>query len=338
MTKLFSPYITRNVTLKNRIVMSPMAMYAAQEDGLITPWHNVHYISRAIGQVGLIMLEVTAISPEGRISTQDLGIWNDRQVEEFKKLTDGIHATGAKAAIQISHAGRKRQIKGPIYGPSILPFNDQYQTPQALSTADIEKIVEDFKQAAIRAEAAGFDVIEIHAAHGYLINQFLSPLTNQRHDEYGGTPENHYRFLGQVIDAIRSVYAGPLLTRISAKDYGENGLNTEDYLLYTKWMHEQGVDLIDVSTGGVVPADYHTYPGYQVSFSDAIRNGAEVPTGAVGLISTGVQAEEILQNGRADLIFIGRKLLRNPYWPFEAAKELGTTIEPPALYARGWKS
>lgn len=337
MTKLFSPYTIRNVTLKNRIVMSPMAMYAAQEDGLITPWHHVHYLSRAVGQVGLIMLEVTAISPEGRISTQDLGIWNDSQVEELKKLTDSIHAAGAKTAIQISHAGRKRQIKGPIYGPSILAFNDQYQTPRALSTAGLAKIVEDFKQAAVRAEAAGFDVIEIHAAHGYLINQFLSPLTNQRHDEYGGTPENHYRLLGQVIEAIRSVYAGPLLTRISANDYVENGLNIEDYLLYTKWMHEQGVDVIDVSTGGVVPAEYHTYPGYQVLYSDAIRNGAEVPTGAVGLISTGVQAEEILQNGRADLIFIGRQLLRDPYWPYRASKELGTDIEAPTpSYARGW--
>lgn len=338
MTKLFSPFVIRNITLKNRIVMSPMAMYAAQEDGLLTPWHHVHYISRAVGQVGLIMLEVTAISPEGRISAQDLGIWNDSQVDELKKLTDGIKSAGAKSAIQISHAGRKRQIKGPIYGPSVIAFNNQYQTPQQLSKEDLTKIVEDFKQAALRAAAAGFDVIEIHGAHGYLINQFLSPLTNHRQDEYGGSVENRYRLLKEVIAAIRSVYDGPLFTRISAKDYDEKGLNIADYVIYAQWIHEQGVDLIDVSTGGVVPAEYHVFPSYQVPFADTIRNDAGVPTGAVGLITTGIQAEEILQNERADLVFIGRKLLRDPYWPFQAAKELNTSIEPPSLYARGWKN
>lgn len=333
MTKLFTPYSIRNVTLKNRIVMSAMGTSAANEDGVLTHLQHIHYVSRALGQVGLVIVESTAISPEGRGTTSGLGIWNDSQVEEFKKLTNNLKAAGAKSAIQLSHNGRKRRIEGPVYGPSAIAFNEQFQTPQELSKNDIEKIVEDFKKAAERSEAAGFDIIEIHAAHGFLINQFLTPLTNQRKDEYGGSAENRYRFLKEIVDAIRSVYAGPLFTRISAKDYGENGLDIEDYLVYSKWLHEQGVDLIDVSTGGVVPAEYYVYPGYQVPFADAIRNKVDVPTGAVGLITSGIQAEEILQNGRADLIFIGRKLLHDPYWPIHAANELGITIDLPSLHA-----
>ncbi|MFS0822836.1 NADPH dehydrogenase NamA [Bacillus sp. 1P02SD] len=336
-TALFSPYTIKNVTLKNRIVMSPMCMYSSHnQDGMLQDWHYTHYVSRAVGQVGLIMVEATAVTPQGRISAQDLGIWSDEHIPGFKKLVEMIKVHGAKTAIQIAHAGRKATVEGDIVAPSAISFNDRYKTPKELTINEIKEIVEAFKDGARRAKEAGFDIIEIHGAHGYLINEFLSPLSNKRVDEYGGSSENRYRFLQEVIKAVKEVWDGPLFVRISANDYTDGGLNPSDYVDFAKRMKDQGVDLIDVSSGSVVPAKIDVYPGYQVGFADKIRNEADIPTGAVGLITKAVHAEEILKNNRADLIFIARELLRDPYWPRTAAKELGISIESPKQYDRGW--
>ncbi|RFB17082.1 NADPH dehydrogenase NamA [Bacillus sp. HNG] len=336
-TALFSPYTIKNVTLKNRIVMSPMCMYSSHnEDGMLQDWHYTHYVSRAVGQVGLIMVEATAVTPQGRISPLDLGIWSDEHIPGFKKLVEMIKAQGAKSAIQMAHAGRKATVEGDIVAPSAIAFNERYKTPKELTINEIKETVEAFKDGARRAKEAGFDIIEIHGAHGYLINEFLSPLSNKREDEYGGNSENRYRFLQEVIEAVKEVWDGPLIVRISANDYTNDGLTPDDYVDYAKRMKDQGVDLIDVSSGGVAPAKIDVYPGYQVGFADKIRNDANIPTGAVGLITKAVQAEEILKNNRADLIFIARELLRDPYWPRTAAKELGVSIESPKQYDRGW--
>lgn len=335
--KLFTPYNLKNITLKNRIVMAPMCMYSSHnENGQVENWHRAHYTSRAVGQAGLIILEATAVTPQGRISEQDLGIWSDDHIDGLKNLVTLIKEHGAKTGIQIAHAGRKAVIEGEILAPSPLPFNEKMNTPKEMTTAEISETIEAFKKAAERAEKAGFDVIEIHGAHGYLINEFLSPLTNMRTDEFGGSPEKRYRFLRDIIDAVKTVWEGPLLVRVSAHDYHEEGLSAKDYIAMAQWMKEQGVDLIDVSSGAVVPAHIHTYPGYQVKFSEDIKHGAKIPTGAVGLITSGLQAEEILQNDRADLIFIAREFLRDPYWPRTAAKELGVEIQAPKQYQRGW--
>lgn len=306
------------------------------EDGMVEDFHLTHYVSRAVGQVGLIIQEATAVSPEGRISPRDLGIWSDEHLEGLSRLTELIKSYGAKTGIQLAHAGRKAVVEGEILAPSAIPFNDKMKTPKAMTLEEIKSTIAAFKDGAHRAKEAGFDVIEIHAAHGYLINEFLSPLTNRRQDEYGGSAENRYRFLREVIDAVKDVWTGPLFVRVSASDYHEEGLHIEDYVLFAKWMKEQAVDLIDVSSGAVVPAQIHAFPGYQVPFAEKIKHGAHIPTGAVGLITTGIQAEEILQNNRADLIFIARELLRDPYFPRTAAQELGVTIEPPKQYDRGW--
>lgn len=334
---LFSPYTIKNVTLKNRIVMSPMCMYSSHnEDGMLQDWHYTHYVSRAVGQVGLIMVEATAVTPQGRISPQDLGIWSDDHVPGLKKLVEMIKAYGSKTSIQIAHAGRKATVTGDIVAPSAIRFNESYKTPKELSINEIKETIAAFKDGARRAKEAGFDIIEIHGAHGYLINEFLSPLSNKREDEYGGSPENRYRFLEEVIEAVQEVWDGPLFVRVSANDYAEGGLTPTDYVQYAKRMKDQGVDLIDVSSGAVVPAKIDAYPGYQVGYADKIRNEANIPTGAVGLITKAVQAEEILKNNRADLIFIARELLRDPYWPRTAAKELGVSIDSPKQYERGW--
>lgn len=317
--------------------MSPMCMYSSHnEDGMLEDWHYTHYVSRAVGQVGLIMVEATAVTPQGRISSQDLGIWSDEHVPGFKKLVEMMKAHGAKTSIQIAHAGRKATVDGEIVAPSAIAFNEGYKTPKELTIHEINETIEAFKTGARRAKEAGFDIIEIHGAHGYLINEFLSPLSNKREDEYGGSSENRYRFLREVIEAVKEVWNGPLFVRISANDYTDGGLTPTDYVEYAKQMKAQGVDLIDVSSGAVVPAQIDAYPGYQVGFADKIRNEANIPTGAVGLITKGVQAEEILKNHRADLIFLARELLRDPYWPRTAAKELGVSIESPKQYDRGW--
>ncbi len=316
--------------------MAPMCMYSAEDDGLVTPFHQVHYATRAAGQVGLIILEATGVVPEGRISNKDLGIWDDAHIDGLRQLVEGMKAYGAKTGIQLGHAGRKATVEGEIFAPSAIAFSSDYQTPTAMSEENIQHVIEAFKLAAIRAAKAGFDVLEIHGAHGYLISEFLSPATNKREDQYGGSQENRYRILRQIIDAIRSVWDGPLLVRVSAEDYAEDGTTMDDFIVFSRWMKSQGVDLVDVSTGGVVPATINVFPGYQVSHAEAIKHGADIATGAVGLITTAIQAEEILQNNRADLIFLARVLLREPYWPLHAAKELSEELQPPVQYVRGW--
>lgn len=337
MVKLFEPFTIKETTFKNRIVMAPMCMYQSdQEDGQVMDWHRVHYPTRAVGQVGLIIIEATAVQPKGRISAQDLGIWDDGQVEGLTELVRLMKQQGSKTGIQLAHAGRKATVEGPIQAPSALAFNEKYQTPAEMDKDEIKETVQAFKDGAIRSKKAGFDVIELHAAHGYLINQFLSPLTNKRQDEYGGSSENRYRLLREVIDAVNEVWDGPLFVRISAHDYTEGGMTPEQYVEMAKWMKEQGVDLIDVSSGAVVPAQIPVYPGYQVPFAETIKAQTPIATGAVGLITSPLQAEEILQNKRADMVFLARELLRDPYWAYTASKELGTEIEAPESYKRGW--
>lgn len=295
-----------------------------------------HYISRAIGQVGLIIVEATAVNPQGRISDQDLGIWSDDHIEGFAKLTEQVKAQGSKIGIQLAHAGRKAELDGDIYAPSAIPFDEQSKTPAEMTTEQIKETIQEFKQAAARAKEAGFDIIELHAAHGYLMHEFLSPLSNHRTDEYGGSHENRYRFLGETIDAVKEVWDGPLFVRVSASDYTDKGLDIADHIGFAKWMKEQGVDLIDCSSGALVQADINVFPGYQVSFAEKIREQAEIATGAVGLITTGTMAEEILQNNRADLIFVARELLRDPHFARSAAKQLNTEIPSPVQYDRAW--
>ena len=336
-TKLFSPYTIKNVTVKNRIVMSPMCMYSSEkENGEVEDWHKVHYGSRAVGGVGTIMLEATAISPQGRISPKDLGIWSDQHIEGLSEIVRLIHENNAKAAIQIAHAGRKATVSGDIFAPSAIAFDDKYQTPKELTINQIQETIAAFQAAVLRAKKAGFDIIELHAAHGYLINQFLSPLTNKRKDEYGGSLENQYRFLKEIIESVQLVWDGPLFVRISANDYHPEGLTINDYVTIAKWLKNDGVDVIDVSSGAVVPATIQVFPGYQVPYSEKIKKLAKINTGAVGLITSGLQAEEILQNERADFIFIGRQLLKDPYWPRTAAEELRTELAAPKPYVRGW--
>lgn len=335
--KLFQPYTLKDVELKNRIVMAPMCMYSSHnEDGKVENWHRTHYTSRAVGGVGLIIQEATAVTPQGRISPQDLGIWDDGHIEGLTELVGLIKEQGAKTGIQLAHAGRKAVLEGDILAPSAIPFSDEMKTPVEMTANDIKETITAFIKGAERAKKAGYDVIEIHGAHGYLINEFLSPLSNKRTDEYGGSAENRYRFLREVIDGIQQVWDGPLLVRVSAKDYNEEGLDVKDYVVFAQWMKEQRVDLIDVSSGAVVPARIPVFPGYQVKLAETIKKEAKIDTGAVGLITTGIQAEEILQNDRADLVLLARELLRNPYWPRTAAKELGLEVEAPKQYDRAW--
>ncbi|TWT08138.1 NADPH dehydrogenase NamA [Planococcus sp. CPCC 101016] len=337
MVKLFEPYAIKETTFKNRIVMAPMCMYQSdQEDGQVTDWHRVHYPTRAVGGVGLIITEATAVQPQGRISARDLGIWSDLHIEGQAEIVRLMKQNGAKTGIQLAHAGRKATVEGEIHSASAIAFDDSYQTPKEMSLEDIKETIEAFKKGAVRAKEAGFDVIEIHAAHGYLINQFLSPLTNRRADEYGGNAENRYRILRQVIDAVNEVWDGPLFVRISAHDYSEGGMTPEQYVEMCQWMKQQGVDLIDVSSGAVVPAKISVFPGYQVPFAELIKARTPIATGAVGLITSPLQAEEILQNDRADMVFLARELLRDPYWAYTAAKELNAEITAPVPYKRGW--
>ena len=337
MAKLFEPYRLRNVEFKNRIVMAPMCMYSSHnEDGMIEDWHKTHYATRAVGQVGLIIVEATAVQPQGRISAQDLGIWHDDHIKGLAETVKLMNQHGAKTGIQLAHAGRKATVDGDIQAPSSIRFNERYKTPVEMTTNEIKETIQAFKEGANRAKKAGFDVIELHGAHGYLINEFLSPLSNKRTDEYGGSAENRYRFLREIIDEVRLVWEGPLFVRISAHDYTEGGMTAELYVEMVKWMKEQDVDLIDVSSGAVVPAAIDAFPGYQVPFSETLKKGADIPTGAVGLITTGIQAEEILKNNRADMILLARELLRNPYWAYTAARELGVEINVPKQYDRGW--
>lgn len=334
---LFDSYQIKNVSLKNRIVMSPMCMYACEaEDGIATDFHYTHYVSRAMGQAGMVMLEASPVSKQGQISPQDLGIWKDAHIEGLSRIVAGLKTYGSVAAIQIGHAGRKAITDEQIIAPSAIPFKEDAKVPQEMSVEQIQLVQEQFVQSVARAKAAGFDVIELHAAHGYLIHQFLSPLSNKRSDSYGGTRDNRYRFLSELIDKVKVVWDGPLLVRISATDYHEQGNTLEDSVYFAQKMKAQGVDLIDCSSGGAVIVPINVYPGYQITYADTIKREANIATGAVGLITSGLQAEEIVQNNRADLVFIAREFLRQPYWPYHAAKELNVKIEAPKSYSRGW--
>ncbi|TXK80063.1 NADPH dehydrogenase NamA [Paenibacillus sp. N3.4] len=333
---LFTPYTIKDVTLKNRIVMSPMCMYASDDSGEVKNWHHVHYATRAVGQVGLIVLEASAVTAQGRISTRDLGIWKDEHIEGLKRVVDSVHEQGSHIGIQLAHAGRKAVLEGSIIAPSALPFSDTSKTPDEATLQQIQETITAFADAAQRAKQAGFDIIELHGAHGYLINEFLSPFSNQRKDLYGGDRDNRFRFLREVVAAVQQVWDGPLLVRISAHEYTAEGLTPEDHVYFASKLKELGVDLIDVSSGGNAPVVPKTYPGYQVPFAEEIRSKAGLPVGAVGLITEPEHAEEILQNERADLIFLGRILLRDPYWARTAAIQLKAEISPPPSYQRGW--
>lgn len=334
---LFSPYKIKDLTLKNRIVMSPMSMYACEdESGIVQPWHKIHYPARAVGGVGLILVEATAITMQGRMTPQDLGIWNNSHIEGLSELTDLVHDLGTSIGIQLSHAGRKAKIDGSIIAPSPIPYEEGQKVPEEMTINQIKEVIHGFVGGANRARKAGFDVIEIHAAHGYLIHEFLSPLSNNRQDEYGGSHENRFRFLKEVIEGIKTVWEGPLFVRISADEYHPEGSLPEDYVYYSSLMKELGVDLVDVSTGGLVGIRPQTYPGYQVPFADMIRSKANIPTGAVGLIKEPEHAEEILRNNRADLIFLGRELMWNPHWAYMAASRLGVKLELPKSYSWSW--
>jgi 2,4-dienoyl-CoA reductase-like NADH-dependent reductase (Old Yellow Enzyme family) len=351
MSKLFSPFTLKSITLKNRIVVSPMCMYSCI-DGFASDFHLVHLGTRAMGGAGLIIQEATAVLPEGRISYADMGIWKDEHIEKLKEINQFIHEQGSVAAIQLAHAGRKasaetawnggRQIQEganswlPL-APSAIPFHEKDRTPKALSLEEIRLIVQAFKDAAKRSLQAGFKVLEIHAAHGYLIHEFYSPLSNFRTDEYGGSFDNRIRFLVDIIDAVQTEWPNdlPLLVRISATDWVEGGWTIEDSVRLSIRLKERGVDLIDVSSAANIPkAPIPVAPNYQVPLATQIKQEADMPTAAVGLITGARQAEDILQNNEADLIFMGRELLRNPYFPLQAAKELGVDIAWPKQYER----
>lgn len=337
MSLLFEPLTIGDVTIKNRIGMAPMCMFSVEkEDGAITPFHITHYESRAIGGTGLVMLEATAVEPRGRILPSDLGIWSDEHIEGYKKVTERIHAHGATSAIQIGHAGRKAKTDEPAIAPSAFKEDHENTLPMEMTEDDIKHTIALFKAAAIRAVKSDFNIIELHGAHGYLINQFLSPLTNKRTDAYGGTKEKRYQFLREIIDVVKEVFSGPLFVRISADEYHDEGNQMSDFVYFSKEMKKQGVDLVHVSTGGVVNAPIDVFPGYQLRHAETIKKEANIMTGAVGLITDGKQAENILINEQADLIFIGRQLLRDPYWAKTASESLGVTIEAPIAYSRGW--
>jgi 2,4-dienoyl-CoA reductase-like NADH-dependent reductase (Old Yellow Enzyme family) len=352
MAKLFEELQIKSVRLKNRIVVSPMCEYSSV-DGFSNDWHLVHLGSRAVGGAGLIITEATAISPEGRITPDDLGIWKDEHIEGLKRITQFIEAYDGVPGIQLAHAGRKasnsspwkggRMITDEIQGawstvaPSAVPFRDSEPNPIALDKAGIEKVKADFKSAAVRAVAAGFKVAEIHAAHGYLLHQFYSPLSNQRTDEYGGSFENRIRLLLEVVDVVNEVWPAdsPLFVRISATDWTEGGWTEEDSVRLAHILKSKGVDLIDCSTGGNVPhAKIEVGPGYQVSYAESVKKETGILTGAVGMITTAEQAEEIVASGQADVVIIAREFLRDPYFPLHAAKTLGVDVKWPVQYER----
>lgn len=319
---LFNKTKIKDLELKNRVIMAPMCMYKAKEDGIVTPFHIEHYATRASGGVGLIITEATAISPEGRISNKDLGIWNDEQVSELKKLTNSIHSYNAKIGIQIAHAGRKAEDCDSPLAPSQIKFSEEYNLPKELTTQDIIKIKEEFLEAIKRSVEAGFDMIELHAAHGYFINQILSPFTNKREDMYGGSFENRNRFLTELIKEAREFYKGVIFIRLSAVDYEDSGFMLQDCIKLCKELKKLDVDVIDVSTGGnSTKYTNKIYPGYQVEYAKAIKENVDIQTSAVGMIDTYEMAKHSLDRGDTDYILLGRELLRNPYWAVNNAKK-----------------
>ena len=350
---LFDMPTIGDVTLRNRIVVSPMCEYSAI-DGMPGDWHLVHLGSRAVGGAGLVFTEATAVSAEGRISPGDTGIWNDAQRDAWARIAAFVAAQGAAPGIQLAHAGRKGSTQVPWHGghalapkdgawtpvaPSAIAFDHDYPMPVALDAAGIAKVVADFRAAAKRAQDAGFGVIELHAAHGYLLHEFLSPLSNRRDDDYGGSLENRARLVREVVAAVRDVWPAPkpLLVRVSATDWAPGGWDIDETVELARMLKHDGVDVIDCSSGGTVPHPAIPIgPAYQVPFAARIRREAGIATAAVGLITGAKQAAEIVERGDADLIVMAREMLRDPYFPRRAAKALGVDIKPPIQYERGW--
>jgi NADPH2 dehydrogenase len=342
MSQLFSSFTLRGVTLRNRIAMSPMCMYSAGDDGLATDWHLAHLVSRATGGVGLIVTEATAVEARGRISQNDLGLWDDTQIASLARIVRLCQAEGAAMCSQLAHAGRKafsaRRGVGPALpvAPSAVPHDADWVTPHALTLTEIDTVVSAFQAAAERALTAGFDAVELHSAHGYLLHQFLSPISNHRTDEYGGSLENRARMLLRVVDAVRQVWPEqrPLLVRLSCTDWVEGGLTIDDQVKVARWLKAHGVDMVDCSSGGISSVAPPAGPGYQVPFAEKIRREAGIATMSVGLITAPEMAEEIVRNGRADIVTLGRELLRHPYWPLDAARALGAEVAWPKQYVR----
>jgi 2,4-dienoyl-CoA reductase-like NADH-dependent reductase (Old Yellow Enzyme family) len=349
--KLFSSLTLREIEFRNRIFVSPMCQYSAK-NGVPNDWHLVHLGSRAVGGAGLVIAEATAISPEGRISPDDTGLWNNQQLMAFKRITSFISDQGAVPGIQLGHAGRKASMAAPWHGgrlekpgdggwdvvaPSAIPFSADFALPNALTPSEIETLVHKFIDSTDRALEAGFKVVEIHMAHGYLMHQFLSPITNHRQDEYGGRLEGRMKLPLRVAKAVRDTFPDslPVFVRISATDWVDGGWDLEQSILFCKELYKIGIDLIDCSTGGQVPdANIPIGMGYQIPFASSIRKAVGIATGAVGLISSAQQAEQILVNDYADAVFLGREFLRDPYWPLHAAKELRVDVKWPDQYLR----
>jgi 2,4-dienoyl-CoA reductase-like NADH-dependent reductase (Old Yellow Enzyme family) len=347
-SRLFSPLTLRGTTFRNRVFVSPMCQYSAV-DGVPDDWHLVHLGQFAVGGAALVLTEAAAVSPEGRISPQDAGLWNDAQVEAWKRVTAFVSAQGAVPGVQLAHAGRKASTYRPwsehrgtvpaadggwtAVAPSAIAFG-RYAVPEALDAAGIAKVVADFVAAAHRAKEAGFGVVELHAAHGYLLHEFLSPLSNTRTDGYGGDFAGRTRLLLEVVEAVRAAWEGPLLVRISADDWTEGGWTLAESVQLAPLLAERGVDLVDTSSGGLHHTQQITVePGYQVPFAEAVRK-AGIPTGAVGLITEPKQAEEVVATGQADVVLLARELLRDPHWPLRAAAELGDDVAWPKQYER----
>lgn len=343
MAHLFSKYTIKNLELKNRLVMAPMCMFCAPETGTVTDFHIMHYATRALGGIGLIIVEATAVSPEGRISANDLGIWSDDYIPGLKKIADAVHEYGSKIALQIGHAGRKSRVHGTrvqgieLEAPSAIAFDEESAVPKEMTKRDIKDTVEEFRQAAARADKAGFDMIQIHAAHGYLLSEFLSPLTNKRNDEYGGNPENRVRILGEVLDAVKSVWNDkPIEVRVSADDYAQGGNTAEDVALMLNIVKHKGIDSVNVSTGGTVNVTPKTFPGYQIPHAKVIREHTGLPAAAGGLIVSAKAANDVIAADGIEQVYVGRELLRNPYFALNAAKELKADIEIPKQYMRAF--
>jgi 2,4-dienoyl-CoA reductase-like NADH-dependent reductase (Old Yellow Enzyme family) len=351
MKHLFSSLKLRELTISNRIFLSPMCQYSSHE-GQPNNWHLVHLGARAAGGCGLIITEATAVSPQGRISPDDLGIWSDKQVKPFSELVQFIKKQGSIAGIQLAHAGRKASVDAPWRGgkalkqsergwtpsaPSPISFAENHPTPHELTSSDLERIEEDFSQAAERALKAGFQITEVHAAHGYLLHQFLSPLSNKRTDEFGGVLENRMKFPLRITRTVREIWPEqlPVFVRISATDWVEGGWDLEQATTFSQQLKKQGIDLIDCSSGGLVPdAVIPAGPGFQIPFAEKIRHETGMATAAVGLITEADQAERIIASGQADAVLLGRELLRNPSWPLQAAKKLNADISWPPQYER----
>ncbi|MDO1530318.1 NADH:flavin oxidoreductase/NADH oxidase [Fulvimonas sp. R45] len=353
MSKLFDPLPQRDLTLRNRIAVAPMCQYSAR-DGVPDHWHLVHLGSRAVGGAAAVLAEATAVSAAGRISPQDTGLWNDAQLAAWQPIAAFVAAHGAVPGVQLAHAGRKASTRRPWEGsgpleasqdpwttvaPSAVPFDDGWHVPQALDAAGIRQVVADFRAAARRALEAGFQLVELHGAHGYLLHQFLSPLSNRRDDAYGGSFDNRTRLLREVVAAVREVWPErlPLWLRISATDWAEGGWTVEESVALARQVRPLGVDLVDVSSGGLVPhVKIPLGPGYQVPFAAQVRREAGVATGAVGLITEPRQAAGIVERSEADVVLVARESLRDPYFPRRAAQALGAHLDAPVQYQRAW--